>query len=763
MVKRNALVVIGFILGGVFWVADATVDHLLFRVGGTLREPLLSPDAHEVYVRCLVWVMLTAFGAIAQALMRYVYRAEREKEHEHRQFEQLFSEMPAGFALCEAIFDENDEAVDYRILAANPASEELVGLPADHVVGKTVREVLPNIESYWIRGFCEVARSGKPARFESYLQDAGKFFSVSAYCPEPGRFAMVFTDVTEQRRSEEALAWEVKVNQAVADLSKTLIEKTSVEDISAAILDQAKTLTGSSFGYVGHIDPPTGHLVCTTMTRDIWDACQVPDKSIVFEAFSGLWGWVLDNKQPLLTNTPNDDPRSSGTPEGHLPIERFLSVPSLSGDLLLGQISLANSSRPYTQRDLELLQRLATLYAVSIERHRAMEERRVLESQIQHAQKMESLGLLAGGVAHDFNNLLVGILGNASLALMDLPAESPIRPTIQHIETAAQRAADLTNQLLAYSGKGRFVVQPLDLSRLVEEMSHLLESAIPKRIRLSYSFAPKLSAIEGDATQIRQVIMNLITNAAEAIGDESGQISITTGQQTVTRDYLQEMDLQSDLDEGPYVFAEVSDSGCGMDEETKVRLFEPFFSTKFTGRGLGLAAVQGIVHGHRGAIKVYSERGQGTTIKVLLPASDQMYQSETPTENGDDAWACSGLVLVIDDEKTVRDVAAGMLSHAGFDVLTAGSGREGLEVFRDHADAIQLVLLDMTMPDMSGEEVYREMRGIPSDARVILSSGYNEQEVTSRFAGKGLAGFIQKPYQAFHLLKTVRQVLDSGT
>ena len=247
------------------------------------------------------------------------------------------------------------------------------------------------------------------------------------------------------------------------------------------------------------------------------------------------------------------------------------------------------------------------------------EERLRLEGQLQHAQKLESLGVLAGGIAHDFNNLLTGVLGNAEIALTDLPPEAPARTQLQAISTAAQRAAELTKQMLAYSGKGRFVVQHLNLSTLVEEMANLLEVSISKKAVVSYNFARDLPPIEADATQIRQIIMNLMTNGSEAIGSTSGSISVSTGVMEADRPYLSETYLDEQLPEGCYVYLEVSDTGCGFEAETMGKLFDPFFTTKFTGRGLGLAAVLGIVRGHGGAVKVSSEPARGSTFRVLVP------------------------------------------------------------------------------------------------------------------------------------------------
>jgi PAS domain S-box-containing protein len=392
-------------------------------------------------------------------------------------------------------------------------------------------------------------------------------------------------------------------------------------------------------------------------------------------------------------------------------------------------------------------------------RKREEEERRRLEAKVQHAQKLESLGVMAGGIAHDFNNLLMGILGNADLALLKLAPESPGREGVDRIVTAARRAAELTNQMLAYSGKGRFVVGPIELNRLVTEMGHLLETVISKKAAMQFHLTDRLPAIEADASQVRQVVMNLITNASEALAEESGTIGLSTGVVEADETYLSESELGEDLAPGHYVSLEVSDTGTGMDAETRQRIFDPFFTTKFIGRGLGLAAVQGIVRGHKGAIRVYSEPGRGSTVEVLFPASEKVAREKEPRAPAPEGRTEGVTILLVDDDPQVREVAEAMLTEPGFRVLTAADGREGVETYRRHCDEIAVVVLDMTMPEMSGEEAFREIRRIRADACVVLSSGYNEQDATSRFAGKGLAGFIQKPYRSAELLARIHEVL----
>jgi len=371
-------------------------------------------------------------------------------------------------------------------------------------------------------------------------------------------------------------------------------------------------------------------------------------------------------------------------------------------------------------------------------------EQRRIEQQLLHSQKLESLGILAGGIAHDFNNILMSVLGNAELAIRRVPQESPSLPHLRQIEAAAEKAADLARQMLAYSGRGTFVIEPSDLNRIISEMMHMLEVSISKKALLRTHLAPELPVVDVDATQIRQIIMNLVINASEAIGNRNGVITITSGSLLCDARYLAGCWLQEDLAEGRYVFFEVADDGCGMDRETISRIFDPFFSTKFTGRGLGMAAVLGILRGHKGNIRVYSEPGKGSTFKVLLPVSGStLKEADTPAES--QVWRGSGRVLIIDDEHFVLNIGRTMLEELGFEVLTAAGGREGLDIYRQYGDGLRFVLLDLTMPDLDGNETFRELRQLDPEARIILTSGFNQLEVVHQFAGKGLSGFLQKP------------------
>ena len=396
------------------------------------------------------------------------------------------------------------------------------------------------------------------------------------------------------------------------------------------------------------------------------------------------------------------------------------------------------------------------------DRKLAEKERQVLEAQIQHIQKLESLGVLAGGVAHDFNNLLAVIVNNAELITREPPGTRGIKKAVKEIKQASVRASELTNQMLVYAGKGRFTVEALSLNELLEETSRLLRVSISKKVDLKLNLADKLPPVDGDATQIRQVIMNLITNAGEAIGDNDGVITISTDVMVVAQRHVQEIYLGADLCEGRYVYLEVSDTGCGMAPETQAKVFDPFFTTHFAGRGLGLAAVLGIVQGHRGAVKVYSEPGKGATFTVLFPCSERKVEltSELQYAESVDRWRGTGMILVVDDEESFCSGIKMLLEDSGFTVLTAADGQEAIEVFREHTDEISVVLLDLIMPRMNGEKAFHELRRIKSDIDIILCSGYNQQEALGEFTDKGLAGFIKKPFEFEELIQKLRAILE---
>lgn len=383
-----------------------------------------------------------------------------------------------------------------------------------------------------------------------------------------------------------------------------------------------------------------------------------------------------------------------------------------------------------------------------------------LNRAIQESHRLESLGVLAGGVAHDFNNLLVGILGNASLALTGMQENSSARQSIEDVVKTAKRAAELTKQMLAYSGKGQVHISRYDLNKLVGEMAQLLEAAISHKVILRLDLGDSETLIEGDVTQVRQIVMNLITNAADATSDEEGAIvTVRTGRTSVSDELLQQMCHGGNVVGGEFGFIEVSDRGCGMSADIVDRMFDPFFTTKESGHGLGLAATLGILKAHKGAIRVYSEPGSGTTIRLLIPligASEKSKKKRPQPTVIEEA----SLALVADDMEYVRTVTKKMLERLGYEVVLCENGKEAVELFRMRAHQIELVILDIIMPEMDGREAFKQIKSIRDDIPVILMSGYSENTITSSVAGRGPVRFIQKPFEASELELCIRSLVN---
>ncbi|MGE5487939.1 MAG: ATP-binding protein, partial [bacterium] len=381
--------------------------------------------------------------------------------------------------------------------------------------------------------------------------------------------------------------------------------------------------------------------------------------------------------------------------------------------------------------------------------HDETERRRATEVTLQR-QKLQSVGLLAGGIAHDFNNLLTGVIGNASLLLEQVPPGAVGR--VRQILSSAERAAHLTKQLLAYSGKGKFVVEEVDVSEAVNAVSGLVQFSIPKGVQLELAVQTRLPCVEVDPNQLQQILMNLVINAGEAIGEgHPGKITVATGMSDVDEPFVDA--TGQEVQPGRYVWIEVRDTGTGIAEEDKTRIFEPFFTTKFTGRGMGLAAVAGIVRAQKGAITVESKLGRGSTFRVYLPATSKHVAPEQPVA------AARATVLVVDDEFTVRDVATAVLSGRGYRVLTATDGREALALLARKEESIDAVVLDIVMPVMGAHEFLPVLRAHHPHVKVLLTSGYSESEAR-RLAGAGPeSAFLPKPFTADQIATAVDELL----
>jgi PAS domain S-box-containing protein len=621
-------------------------------------------------------------------------------------YRSLYLHMVEAVAVNQLVCDDAGHPVNYRVLDANPQFRRYFRIEGRSVAGQLATEVFGVAEPPLLAELAPAAQGGQAAHFESRWDASQRYYEISVVPLGQGYFATLFLDITERKRGEEALRSSEEIFRRVFELFPGPVTLAEVDGtIINCNQEFCRTIGYRRQEIIGR----------RTTAFSTWlDPAQ---RASMYEQAGR--GQVVDWLEFKLQRTD-------------------------------GQIrDMQISCRPFAMSGRTVV------LAVG----RDITELRQLERKMLHRQKLESLGGLAGGIAHDFNNLLTAILGNADLARSQMSPLAPERTSLEEIEKAARRAADLCRQLLIYSGRGRFVVEPIALQELVEQMQHLLSASVGKNVVLKYHLAKGVPAIEADASQVRQALMDLVVNAAEAIGERSGIVSVTVGMAACDDDYLKGCLGADNLQPGDYVYVEVADTGRGITAGDGGRIFDPFFSTKFPGRGLGLPAVLGIARGHRGAIRVESEAGKGSSFRLLFPASASSTTRPQSKPAGPASDKLAGRILLADDEETIRTLGRRMLEAAGFKVVTAADGREAIDKFAADMDDIDLVVLDLTMPHFDGEGCFHELRKLKPGVRVLLSSGYDEQDITSRFAGEGLAGFIQKPYTSGELLARIHEAL----
>ena len=600
---------------------------------------------------------------------------------------------------------------DFLVLHANPATCTILRVSPSEARGCSLSErgIPPEILDEWLERYHESSRTGKPVRFEYFSSFSQRWFgaTVSAVAPgESGRERLVFAveDITPYRRSlEEQRESEKRFRR--------LYESNIIGIVSG---DEERVIEANDvfLNMVGY-------------TRE--------------DVAKGLLHWY-DLTAPEYRHLGPQTVADVKITGSCGPFEKeYLRKDGGRISALIGCIRLQDA--PY--RDLCFVLDLT--------------ERKKLQQRVQEKQKFESIGLLAGGIAHDFNNLLVGVIGNASLAQDQLPSGHPARDLLAMVIRNGEQAAHLTRQMLAYSGKGQFLIEPLNLSSLFEEISILVKPAIPREIDLEMNLPEDLPSVDGDRGQVRQVFTNLVLNAAESITG-SGRIWVETGVRQVSGTNCDTEWAAGEVKPGRYVYLEVIDTGCGMDATTRSKIFDPFYTTKFVGRGLGLAAVAGIVRGHHGALSVTSAPGHGSRFLVLFPVSAQAQASEDAAALG---RRVKGVVMVVDDEVIVRQMARTALERQGYEVVLAAGGREAIELFQQNPADFSLVVLDLTMPGMSGAQVLPELLRTRPDVPVLITSGHNESQARQIFAGQKLAGFLQKPFSSHALVSRISATLET--
>ena len=564
--------------------------------------------------------------------------------------------------------------------------------------------------------------------------------------------------------------------EAIQKVQTRYIEDADASEAFDHLLQCLLELTRSEYGFIGEVlrkEDGAPYLKTLAITNIAWnDAMRAfYDESaphgLEFLNLETLFGAVLKTGEPVISNYPAQDPRAGGTPVGHPPLNAFLGLPIYFNNEFNGMIGIANRPGGYDEELIRFLQpfsatcsTLMRAYVNARQAHDAQEERDRIRRQMLLNQNYESLGVLAGGIAHDFNNLLLGVMGNASLLKDSVAGNERDEALLADILKASERAADLCSQMLAYAGKGRFQISQVDLNETARGTLNLIESSAPKSITVSSELEPDLPMVEADQRQLRQILMNLLLNAVESIEDD-GTVTLRTGLRDFTVGELRSMVQGRMVSPGEHVFCEVQDTGRGIAPEVREKIFDPFFSTKFTGRGMGLAAVQGIVRSHGGALSFESQPGKGTIFRVILPVADKPEEDEDvqDTPHPVTGWGFPGKVLVADDEDGVRAFLERVLDEAGASAIFASNGSEAVELFRRYQDEIAVVLVDLMMPRMDGVETIRRLRSIDPKVAAILTSGFSEDDLEERYPGHPPAEFLHKPYSAEELVTKLLQVL----
>ncbi len=570
-------------------------------------------------------------------------------------------------------------------------------------------------------------------------------------------FRGIVEDITGRKIAEQALRWselELSIRNRINQIFLTIPDKEMYGEVLNVILETMHSRYGI-FGYINE----NSELVCPSMTRDVWDRCQIKEKDIVFpqEKWGGIWGRAMAEKKTICSNN------TLTIPEGHIQITRALDVPIIYKGVLIGNLVVGNKETDYDKRDIKLLEDIADNIAPVLDsRLKAVKEQKIkkqLEAQFHHAQRIEAIGILAGGVAHDFNNLLTAIIGNAQFALDTLPKDDPTREDVEEIEKAGQRGARLTRQLLAFSRRETRHIEILDLNKLILDLDKLLRRLIRENIDMRTTLASDLWEVEADPGQMEQVIMNLVVNARDVMLD-GGKLTIETANVELDGRYVQYHGIEGSR--GPYVMLSVTDTGLGMDEETKARIFEPFFTTKErgTGTGLGLSTVYGIVKQSGGYIWAYSEPGMGTAMKVYLPRAKGVQAKVKKKKASEKAAAGGEVVLVVEDEVSLRRLAVRSLQRAGYQVLEAGAGEEALQVSEGFEGEIHLLLTDVVMPGMGGKELAERMASLRPQTKVLYMSGYPDGSLSHNEILKSPIDLVNKPFTPDSLCRKVSEALN---
>ena len=716
----------------------------LFRVEIT-STPIFNGSPDSYYISN--WVDITERD-----------RAETALRESEELFRTVFAQAAVGVA--QVLPDGRFEKINSRFC-------EIVGYARDELLGMTFADITHPDDLHLDRENIELVLSGKIDSFEiekRYIRKDGGIVWVRLYSncvrdeTDGVKYAVAaVADVTRQKRNEETMLRQQRAISTNNRIAKVFLSSSS-ENMYADVLEVVLDALKSRYGLFGYIDEE-GDLVCPSMTRNVWDECRIENKSIVFpkSSWGGLWGRSLMERKTLCAN------HGLVLPEGHVPMENALVAPVVHHGELIGQFAVADKDGGYNLYDQYLLESVASQTAPILHAHleqtRQEKERAKLEKRLRIAQKMESIGNLAGGIAHDFNNILYPIIGLSELLSEDLDPDSPEYENALEILNAGKRGGELVKQILAFSRRSEHKMLPVRIQKVLEEVLKLVRSTIPSDIEIAGDIQSDCGLVLADPTQLHQIAMNLITNAYHAVEGHGGRISVVL-RETAWHDGYPD---GNDAEPKPCARLTVSDTGCGIDKSALDKIFEPYFTTKEQGKGtgLGLAVVYGIVKEHRGDIKVYSEKGVGTTFHVYLP----LMETDTASSAEKQAPACppgSERILLVDDEGPIARLETQILKRLGYQVTCTSDSLDAMERFKAAPDSYDLVFTDMTMPNMTGDRLAREMLAIRPDIPVIICTGFSERINRVKAESIGVKRLLMKPVAASTLAQEIRWVLDEA-
>lgn len=566
-------------------------------------------------------------------------------------------------------------------------------------------------------------------------------------------------DITSRNRAEKA----IKLNEARLQslLRINMYPAEDIQDLLDFTLNEAIALTGSKFGYIYFYDEAKKELILNSWSKEVMQQCTVVEAQTVYKLEkTGLWGEAVRQEKPVIINdftTP--DPLKKGVPEGHVALKKFLTIPVFNEGHIVAVVGVANKQENYNEADIRQLNLMMDAVWKIVHRKRSEKDRETLQAQFNQAQKMESVGRLAGGVAHDYNNMLSVILGYTEMCLEKVDPSNPLHDDLLQIFDAGKRSADITRQLLAFARKQTIAPKVLDLNQTVEGLLKMLRRLIGEDINLAWLPSAGLRSIKMDPSQMDQLLANLCVNARDAITGV-GKITIETGMVTFDEAYCS---YHLGFIPGDFVLLAVSDDGCGMNKETLSKIFEPFFTTKEEGRGtgLGLATVYGIVKQNNGFVNVYSEPGQGTTFNIYLPVyiaesgeiRSKIITESTPSGHGE-------TIMIVEDEVAVLNLSRAMLEKFGYTVLTASAPSEAIHMAKTHGVLIDLLITDVVMPEMNGRDLSEQLHIINPKIKTLFMSGYTANVIAHRGILDEGVHFIHKPFSTNDFAVKVREVLE---